>query len=86
MSRRIVKIRYLERAVPKTGTSAAQLAIPDPMRLLGFGAEALPFVFLVLRIIAVEPVHPAVAFEGEDVGVRPFLQHLCQMYAVALTA
>src|SRR4051794_25702502 len=47
--------------------SPRHLPIPDPMRLRGLGAEALSLVFLVLAVVAVEPVDAALAFEREDV-------------------
>src|SRR4051795_1463982 len=47
--------------------SPRHLPISDPMRLRGLGAEALPLVFLVLAVVAVEPVDAALAFEREDV-------------------
>src|SRR5437016_9368965 len=51
----------------RTVGSASQLPVTDPVRLVGFGAEALPFVLFVLTVVAVEPNDAAVAFEGEDV-------------------
>src|SRR5688572_2195679 len=41
------------------------------MRLIGLGAEALPLVLFVLSEVPVEPVHPAVALEREDVRGYP---------------
>ena len=37
------------------------------MRLIGGGAEPAPAVGLVVGVVALEPDHLAVAFEGEDV-------------------
>ena len=42
---------------------ACQFAVANSVRLIGFLAESLFPVGLVFAVIAVEPDHPAVAFE-----------------------
>ena len=52
-------------------TLARQIAVFNPVRLIGFLAQA-PFpIRVVLAVVPFEPDHLAVAFEGHDVGRDP---------------
>src|SRR3954469_14062118 len=48
--------------------SARQFSILDPVRLIGLRAKTTMAVGLVILVVAFEPDHLAVAFEGEHVG------------------
>ena len=53
------------------GSLRDQPLVPDPVRLVGGGAELLVAERLVVAEVALEPADLAVALEGEDVGRDP---------------
>ena len=42
--------------------------VPDPVRLVGVGVEALMAVGLVVLVVALEPDHLEIHFRGGDIG------------------
>src|SRR5512143_1288121 len=49
------------------GLLTCQLAVPNPVRLIGFFAQAFLPIRLVFAVVPLEPDDFAVAFEGQDV-------------------
>src|SRR5437016_5742638 len=58
-------------AVSSAYSVTGQGLVADAVRLIGLGAEAAAPVGLIIGVVAFEPDHLAVAFEGEDVSGDP---------------
>ncbi len=53
------------------GLIAREFSIFDPMRLVGVFAFATPEILQISRVVAIEPMDIAVAFESQDMSRHP---------------